>query len=659
MPSRRSRKTITKQFNYDERVEAEEKRKSSSKKRGGRAQPGCQRQKARKKVVREAMTAPASSAVDDISMAPNDSSQELKKNLHLEQECSISAQDENAKIDDIPSPPVEVTITRPKKHQRSSGPKKKSKREDSRDDGPSMSAPPRGFEVELTKIQEKEELSSGRASYFSDMYKSSDDFDSSDDEAEMRRTAKRLAQKIPKHSRQTANGGGPRSSVVARVSASSGDYSNDDEYSIPTLQVDADCSGRTVQSSKKSDSATEMKSDPVAETKWSSVAFTSGAMDSLMQALQDDIGKIVKARKSTRRGKKTDDVDESEAQTENDEESVASSPRQTRRKKDEDDEDEPVGSRARRTRPSGRKSKQTGDVKRGIAPNHFDVLFGVGKTLAEHTGNMHANHLVASYGPKYDKADKQEKTDITWHIVKIIHESYDGRFMKFEENEGWVEVEPGVARVKISDIFRTQRNRARRKNRTKAFIAPRRSDVLFGTGTPFRAHVGNVHANHLVASYRPKYDKADRQEKTNIAWHIVKTIHESYGGRFMKFEENEGWVEVELGKARKRISYMFRNQRNGTRRNMQKVPSSSRSLGPTESQLHLYPSTGVVVPTSAEGASTIAGGFLYQLTKMLSDSNREVIEWSHGESKLIVIPVPMTFRVFVMPTFEFSLTQAR
>jgi hypothetical protein len=125
MPSPRSRKPITKRFNYDERVEAEEMRKLFSKKRG-RAQPGRQKEKARKNVTREAMTAPAS-AIDDTSMALNDSSQELK-NLHLEQECSISAQHKNSKMDDIPSPTVEVRITRSKNHQQSSGPIKKRKR---------------------------------------------------------------------------------------------------------------------------------------------------------------------------------------------------------------------------------------------------------------------------------------------------------------------------------------------------------------------------------------------------------------------------------------------------------------------------------------------------------------------------------------------------
>jgi hypothetical protein len=182
-------------------------------------------------------------------------------------------------------------------------------------------------------------------------------------------------------------------------------------------------------------------------------------------------------------------------------------------------------------------------------------------------------------------------------------------------------------------------------------------------GTGLQEHTGNVHANHLVASYRPKYDKADKLGKTNIAWHIVNIIQESHDGRFMKFDENERWVEVGPGMAREKISHIFRNQRNEARRNhrtetstvgieRQKLPSSISPV-PRERQLHLLPSTGVVVPTPMLRANNVPE-FLYQLTKMLSDSNREVIEWSHGESKLIVIPVPMTFRVFVMPTFEFS-----
>jgi hypothetical protein len=100
-----------------------------------------------------------------------------------------------------------------------------------------------------------------------------------------------------------------------------------------------------------------------------------------------------------------------------------------------------------------------------ITPRRFDVLFGKGKALREYTGNVRVNVLVAMFRSKYEQADKHEKTDIAKRIVNIIHES-DGRFLKFEEKEGcWVEVEDGMAREKISHIFRNQRDRKRRNDR--------------------------------------------------------------------------------------------------------------------------------------------------------------------------------------------------
>lgn len=60
------------------------------------------------------------------------------------------------------------------------------------------------------------------------------------------------------------------------------------------------------------------------------------------------------------------------------------------------------------------------------------------------------------------------------------------------------------------------------------------------------------------------------------------------------------------------------------------LPPSSISLVPRASQLHLTPSTGVVVPSALPTTNTVPE-FLYQLTKMLSDHNRDVIEWSNGK----------------------------
>jgi hypothetical protein len=77
---------------------------------------------------------------------------------------------------------------------------------------------------------------------------------------------------------------------------------------------------------------------------------------------------------------------------------------------------------------------------------------------------VRAKHLVAMNRPIYEQADKHEKTDITKRIVNIIHE-YQGRFLKFDEKEGcWLEVDYGLAREKISHIFRNQKGQERRNS---------------------------------------------------------------------------------------------------------------------------------------------------------------------------------------------------
>ncbi len=65
------------------------------------------------------------------------------------------------------------------------------------------------------------------------------------------------------------------------------------------------------------------------------------------------------------------------------------------------------------------------------------------------------------------------------------------------------------------------------------------------------------------------------------------------------------------------------------------LPSHSlvpTALLPQTSQTHvqIQPSTGVIVETSMPTTNTVPE-FLYQLTKMLTDNNRDIIEWSKGE----------------------------
>jgi hypothetical protein len=93
-----------------------------------------------------------------------------------------------------------------------------------------------------------------------------------------------------------------------------------------------------------------------------------------------------------------------------------------------------------------------------ILPRRFDVLFGRGKNTSDHTGNLRAGHLVEMYREKYEQAGKYHKTEIADRIVSIIHESH-GRFLKWDGDDGWVEVEHDVARGKISHFFRHMRSK--------------------------------------------------------------------------------------------------------------------------------------------------------------------------------------------------------
>jgi hypothetical protein len=101
------------------------------------------------------------------------------------------------------------------------------------------------------------------------------------------------------------------------------------------------------------------------------------------------------------------------------------------------------------------------EAKTGIRPRRFDVLFGRGRTVSEHTGNLRAFQIVEMNLKPYEAAGKLEKTLIAERIVHLIHESY-GRFLKRDKSNGgsasgWVEATPAEARGKISHCFRRLR----------------------------------------------------------------------------------------------------------------------------------------------------------------------------------------------------------
>lgn len=91
-----------------------------------------------------------------------------------------------------------------------------------------------------------------------------------------------------------------------------------------------------------------------------------------------------------------------------------------------------------------------------IVPGRLDVLLGRGKPIQEHFGNLRYHVLLDHYQQQYEGSKKFEKMQVSQTIVDLVHH-YKGRFLKQEGACGWSEVDPLVARDKVSHAFRTRR----------------------------------------------------------------------------------------------------------------------------------------------------------------------------------------------------------
>ena len=96
-----------------------------------------------------------------------------------------------------------------------------------------------------------------------------------------------------------------------------------------------------------------------------------------------------------------------------------------------------------------------------LIPGRLDVLFGRGKPIQSHIGNLRYQVLLDKHRLAYEEAKKYEKLDITKQIVAQVQQ-YSGRFLK-AEGAGWKEVDDTAASQKISHAFRTRRRNALEK----------------------------------------------------------------------------------------------------------------------------------------------------------------------------------------------------
>lgn len=88
-----------------------------------------------------------------------------------------------------------------------------------------------------------------------------------------------------------------------------------------------------------------------------------------------------------------------------------------------------------------------------IIPSNVDILFGRGKPMRQHPGNMSLGLLIEASIAHYTKLRKGEKTAMAQTIVNGM-KGRSVRFLKQDDNGLWFQVADDMAREKVSNTFR-------------------------------------------------------------------------------------------------------------------------------------------------------------------------------------------------------------
>ena len=107
-------------------------------------------------------------------------------------------------------------------------------------------------------------------------------------------------------------------------------------------------------------------------------------------------------------------------------------------------------------KPSSAGEEEARKLGFGILPT--DILFGRGKTIIDHPGNVRFRQFIDYYMRKYEESTISEKTCLTEIVVRTL-QGNGVRFLKKDSKySDWVEVDHDTARNKVSHAFRNRRN---------------------------------------------------------------------------------------------------------------------------------------------------------------------------------------------------------
>ncbi|MGK3735664.1 MAG: hypothetical protein ACI90V_002505, partial [Bacillariaceae sp.] len=160
-------------------------------------------------------------------------------------------------------------------------------------------------------------------------------------------------------------------------------------------------------------------------------------------------------------------------------------------------------------------------------------------------------------------------------------------------------------------------------NVVRRIIVPAQYDVLLGRGKPLQKFSGNINYHYVIEGYHDHYEKASKQEKTELAMTIVDDIR-SQGGRFLKQDEG-GWVEIPDEAARSKVSHTFRNHRIAARTAIKKEAAamSDSIMNDPTSTFGGVPSPPIPVQCSSISSSSSSNNsIIHRPDEILSGDNR-------------------------------------
>ena len=74
-----------------------------------------------------------------------------------------------------------------------------------------------------------------------------------------------------------------------------------------------------------------------------------------------------------------------------------------------------------------------------------DVLFGRGKNISRHVGNLRFHQIIDNYANRFEGCSRVQKTAICGVIVTLVKNEF-GRFLKRDDAGSWEEVDDHTAR---------------------------------------------------------------------------------------------------------------------------------------------------------------------------------------------------------------------